>query len=121
MNCPKCQKTELRVVTESEVELDFCKDCGGIWFDNGELQKVIDNRIELTFDKIRSEETPMMMDYKTAMCPVCNEVLKKVPDKKVGGIMLDQCPTCKGIWLDGGEFKRIKHQNIMDKIKNYLL
>ena len=121
MNCPKCQKTALTRTTESGVELDYCTDCGGIWFDKGELQKVIDERIELTFDTVRSSETPMTMDYKTALCPVCGQVLSKIPDTKAVGIILDQCPSCKGLWLDGGEFKRVKRHKLMDKLKNYLL
>ncbi|OAT80788.1 zf-TFIIB domain-containing protein [Desulfotomaculum copahuensis] len=37
-------------------------------------------------------------------CPVCNRPLKEVPRY---GVMLDVCPACRGIWLDGGELEKI--------------
>ncbi|MDH5680935.1 MAG: zf-TFIIB domain-containing protein [Spirochaetota bacterium] len=121
MNCPKCQKTNLTRVTEHQVELDYCGDCGGIWFDHGELEKITTMEATLSFDQIKKKETPMMMDYQTAMCPVCKHAMGKAPDRNLVNLMVDQCPKCKGIWLDGGEFNRLSGEHLMSKIKNYLL
>jgi Zn-finger nucleic acid-binding protein len=37
-------------------------------------------------------------------CPVCGERLKEI-DR--AGVMVDICPSCKGIWLDRGEIDKI--------------
>lgn len=37
-------------------------------------------------------------------CPVCNRPLKEVPRY---GVMLDICPACRGVWLDGGELEKV--------------
>jgi Zn-finger nucleic acid-binding protein len=37
-------------------------------------------------------------------CPVCGERLKEI-DRS--GVMVDICPSCKGIWLDRGEIDKI--------------
>ena len=37
-------------------------------------------------------------------CPVCDERLREVEKY---GVMIDLCPSCKGIWLDRGELEKI--------------
>ena len=40
MKCPACEK-ELQQITIETITLDVCEGgCGGIWFDNFELEKV---------------------------------------------------------------------------------
>lgn len=38
-------------------------------------------------------------------CPVC--VNKKLIEIKKENVLIDICPTCKGIWLDRGELETI--------------
>ncbi len=37
-------------------------------------------------------------------CPVCDERLREVEKY---GVMVDICPSCKGVWLDRGELEKI--------------
>jgi Zn-finger nucleic acid-binding protein len=37
-------------------------------------------------------------------CPVCGERLREI---ERSGVMVDICPSCKGIWLDRGEIDKI--------------
>ena len=37
-------------------------------------------------------------------CPKCDGILKEV---KHGHILIDICPSCKGVWLDAGELAQI--------------
>lgn len=39
-------------------------------------------------------------------CPKCDGILKEV---KHGHILIDVCPSCKGVWLDAGELEMIEH------------
>jgi len=112
MNCPKCQKEPLKRVDEDGIELDYCQKCGGIWFDENELDAVLGKHKKVSFDKIKNDSTAMTTDYQIAMCPVCSVAMKKAPE---GGIMLDQCPKCNGIWLDGGEYNRLRHEKMYHK------
>ena len=45
MHCPKCG-CDLQSVEKFHVELDFCPSCNGVWFDQGELDRVIDLEID---------------------------------------------------------------------------
>ena len=38
--CPKCA-SPLVAITYRDVELDKCTGCGGLWFDTGELDRVM--------------------------------------------------------------------------------
>jgi hypothetical protein len=40
MKCPKCGG-DLQAVDHDGIELDRCVDCSGMWFDAGEMDKVI--------------------------------------------------------------------------------
>lgn len=122
MHCPKCrEKKDLKRVKESGVELDYCTECGGIWFDAGELKKVVEERIDLRFDAVKTKETPMMTDYKTAVCPVCGKPMAKDTGTGVAGLTVDRCGACGGVWLDGGEFKRIKNASLLASLKDLKL
>jgi uncharacterized protein len=37
-------------------------------------------------------------------CPVCDERLREIEKY---GVMIDICPSCKGVWLDRGELEKI--------------
>ena len=38
-------------------------------------------------------------------CPVCDDTRMKEVEKN--GILIDVCPSCKGVWLDRGELDKL--------------
>lgn len=42
-DCPRCQKEMLRVSSalNKQVTVDSCPDCGGVWLDGGEFDKLL--------------------------------------------------------------------------------
>lgn len=38
-------------------------------------------------------------------CPICDNVRMKEVQK--GDVLIDICPSCKGVWLDRGELEKI--------------
>jgi Zn-finger nucleic acid-binding protein len=40
MDCPRC-KSSLTARNREGIEIDICEKCGGIWFDKGELGKLV--------------------------------------------------------------------------------
>jgi hypothetical protein len=45
-------------------------------------------------------------DAETGKCPRDGA---KLQTQAYEGIDIDQCPTCKGIWLDAGELEHLQH------------
>jgi Zn-finger nucleic acid-binding protein len=110
MHCPACDQT-LRPLKTGTVMLDVCHDCGGIWFDHRELEKV--NADHPNADDVVADFTynPLTRvdENRARPCPRCDGVTleKKLYDLG-SGVIMDRCPQCKGIWLDQGELEKIR-------------
>jgi Zn-finger nucleic acid-binding protein len=98
--CPECF-LELKPFQLGSVELDFCQECHGLWFDRGELLKTSKGvhfgtkKIPPMFKKkvreIQSRPRP---------CVRCNVSLEILDYE---GVEIDICEICRGIWLDANE------------------
>lgn len=53
MRCPKCG-TELNEIDFRGIEVDACLGCGGMFFDQGEIDKLTDGEHEGWLGRIRS-------------------------------------------------------------------
>jgi len=108
MVCPDC-KIELDKAIFYNVEVDYCKKCLGVWFEDEELRWVKDKKdkdlnwfdIDLWRDKTKFE-----ISRGNRICPVCRMPLYEVEYDK-SKTKVDLCNLCRGVWLDRGEFKRI--------------
>ena len=54
--------------------------------------------------KQESEAKETVKQSAELKCPRCGETLKEQTFQK---ILIDQCPSCHGIWLDAGELEQI--------------
>lgn len=113
MKCPAC-KTGLSKVTKSGVTVDVCdKGCGGIWFDNFELEK-FDESHESAGEALLDlrPKKPVSMDATAKrLCPKCPTMIMNrhyftIREK----IEIDECPACGGVWLDTGELAPIREE-----------
>ena len=98
MKCPECQKT-LVVVERNKIELDWCPECNGFWFDADEwkLLGINDEKHNpFTYEAIR-------VDEKAKKCPICYKRMDKI---KIGDIIIDRCPCFHGVWFDKGEMSK---------------
>ncbi|MBX3465843.1 MAG: zf-TFIIB domain-containing protein [Planctomycetes bacterium] len=108
--CPKCSPAPeggLEPLQVDETEVDRCAGCGGIWFDKGELGPLLNHDT----GKIRvllGGSDPEALDQKTGACPIDQKRMIRVTSARNRHVVIETCPTCQGIWLDGGEFERIK-------------
>lgn len=53
MHCPKCGD-DLEVTRLGEVEVDVCPECGGLYLDAGELDKILEERQRGAFSRALS-------------------------------------------------------------------
>jgi Zn-finger nucleic acid-binding protein len=110
MICPACGAQLIALSVEGLV-VDVCRDgCGGLWFDNFELEKVDDWHERLGETLVALDINPQAIVIRDRRpCPRCHGVVmmqhKFRPDKPV---MVDECPSCGGMWLDGGELAEIR-------------
>jgi Zn-finger nucleic acid-binding protein len=113
MQCPACHR-ELESKTVGGVTVDVCSDgCGGIWFDQGELSK-FDEPSESAGEELL--DIPLSLGvkvdqskrYRCTKCP--DSVLMRHFFSAKQAVVVDECPTCAGYWLDPGELRRIRSE-----------
>lgn len=109
MECPVC-KCPLIVVERNKIELDYCVNCKGIWFDAGELRllsQALNINLELpdiqALGKVESLEKPRS-------CPRCKKKMDKINLGEKNDILIDRCPKGDGLWFDWGELGQVLEQ-----------
>ncbi|WP_257449415.1 TFIIB-type zinc ribbon-containing protein [Archangium lipolyticum] len=119
--CPLCENELLRPLRVSDVEVDTCPRCHGLWFDAGELNRFPDRPATRTFLEAarrapsrcrkRGHLVPREQDACTTCrsepvsCPSCGSRLALVV---TSACAIDVCPRCEGVWLDAGEFELLE-------------
>jgi Zn-finger nucleic acid-binding protein len=109
MICPVCKKDAL-IVEYQNIELDYCPSCGGVWFDSGELELLLEAaKIEgyEAYQRNISGSQEVASTEKKRKCPICHRKMKKSYIDKGNQILIDFCNRGHGIWFDGGEVQHL--------------
>lgn len=113
MQCPACRRM-LKSMSVDTISVDVCAGgCAGLWFDNYELSKVDEAHEAGGESLLAVERDPSVkIDPKRRRaCPRCgNQVMLRHFASVKRAIEVDECPACGGIWLDGGEFGRLRSE-----------
>ena len=103
MLCPKCS-VPLIVVERNEIELDWCPECEGFWFDENEIE-ILKYKLGIDHKIINPMEVDIVKtNEKLCKCPKCNSFMGKV---EINGIILDKCMKNHGIWFDKSELSEL--------------
>ncbi|MBU6229651.1 MAG: hypothetical protein KGQ93_08145 [Cyanobacteria bacterium REEB459] len=95
------------------LEAKSCHSCGGLWIPaqsylpwqrqqgNGDDPPTV-ALLPLT---LKTTFQPSPLDSRAALCPDCHSYLVRGRlNLRQGTIYLERCPSCQGIWCDGGEW-----------------
>ncbi len=97
-DCPDC-RTRLQPFwvparrLGDEVELDRCSDCGGVWFDAGELSVASGKSVTAT--KTKTDRR----------CPGCGAMLLQA--QLADGPEVETCPSCRGTFLEARDLEAL--------------
>jgi len=108
MFCPIC-KVQLKSAILHNVEVNYCPQCLGLWFERDELRWAKDEKdkelqwLDVDFWK---DEKKFKISRGIRLCPSCRVPLYEV---RYGdsNVIVDVCNLCHGTWLDRAEFKKI--------------
>ncbi len=122
--CPLC-RAPLSSAIISNIEVDYCPKCLGLWFEDEELRWAKDEKDKdlkwLDVD-IWKDREKFKISYGIRLCPSCRMPLYEVYYGR-SGIIIDVCNLCHGVWLDRGEFKKIidwlKEREMYEVLYNY--
>lgn len=116
MNCPKDGAELKSTVYESEIEVDQCEECDGMWLDAGELEKIQQSSEHDYGEELREMPAYAARAYEMARqqaapdlkCPKCGEQMVKKEYGYSSQIIIDTCLSCRGVWLDRGEIEALE-------------
>lgn len=112
MICPAC-KNNMIVVEHQQIELDYCPQCQGVWFDSGELELLVE-RLKLgdpeLFLRSILRTAEARSTEKKRRCPICTQKMKKTTIGEEPRILIDACQRGDGLWFDGGEMTQLLKQ-----------
>ena len=113
MNCPACGGA-LTPVDVSGLTIDVCQGgCAGIWFDQAELRSIDEPAAKAGEILVALAGKPQVTVNvtKRRRCPRCpDSVLMRHFYSAKRAVTVDECPTCAGTWLDGGELEKIRRE-----------
>jgi Zn-finger nucleic acid-binding protein len=124
--CPVCPAVLMERVTlgGGALEIDHCRRCGGAWFEQGEVQRLralppaalrrevarrgaeVRHRChDCRADLGRDEDRCAGCGAENRLeCPGCT---KPMSLESHGGLRLDVCRGCRGVWFDHAELEAI--------------
>jgi Zn-finger nucleic acid-binding protein len=115
MKCPVCSNP-LVAYDSGSFHVDICRDgCSGIWLDASELERIDESHEPFPKEllKIRKIANVVIDRNKVRICPKCPENVsmhRVVVDPEIR-FELDECPQCKGDWLDIGELGNLRDKH----------
>lgn len=99
-SCPDCAVPLQVLFVErgggrSDVQVDRCPACHGLWFEVGELEDTVAKLVP-------QERLGAPTDRR---CPACSTTMETV--LLPGAVPAETCGSCRGVWLDEGELKEL--------------
>ena len=102
--CVKC-KAELDKSIVYDVEVDVCRDCGGMWLDRGEIAALAampDSELAELRAGHHNAPARAVGSSSKLRCPACPG---RLVEKMIGMIRVEFCTKCQGFYLDRGELE----------------
>ncbi len=103
--CVKCS-AELEKSIVHDVEVDVCRQCGGLWLDRGEIAALAampDSELA-DLRAMQGQSAPPAQPGKSKLrCAACPGTLV---ERLIGPVRVDFCARCQGFHLDRGELEQ---------------
>jgi Zn-finger nucleic acid-binding protein len=118
LQCPKCGHG-MEEVTHSEITIDRCTHCHGLWFDEDEAHhlKQLEDSHQLD---VGDPETGWKYDSRAEVdCPRCGKRMEKAYDPQQKHIWYEICHD-HGMFMDAGEFSDFKEESLLDWFRSLL-
>lgn len=111
MKCPRTG-SNLKPLSVGGIEVDVSESCGGVFFDNLEINQFEKHRShvgDILVEHLEKFQYQKTLTKERVNCPRCPDVvmMRRFYDA-TARLEIDECPNCGGIWLDTGELDTIR-------------
>ncbi len=115
-------------VKEPDLVVDRCPECGGTFFDKGELDVLVAGLSGMHLHLFPEPERQDAHSATKCTKPSCGgETMLKKTISDLSEIIFDYCPKCEGIFLDKGEIQEVSQElepsteaNLDKKTREYI-
>jgi len=94
--------------------IDRCSLCQGIWFDEGEIEALRDNKAATAIDTGDATVGQQHNPIDNYPCPRCGGRMEKQEDSLQRHIWYETCTACNGSFFDAGEFLDLSQLTVSD-------
>lgn len=123
MLCPRTG-TPLTQVRVGGIEVDISEACGGVFFDQREIEafksknEARGSALARHLQQFANDKLDLNQRIK---CPKCTDVvMMRRYESPLHLIEIDECPQCAGIWLDTGELSLLQDNELSAREKSLL-
>ena len=119
MKCPKCL-AEMETTHFSDIEVDRCTRCYGLFFDHLEREtlKLMEGAEILDIgDEFVGAKFNEILDVS---CPRCATKMDHILHTDPFEIKFECCPECKGTYFDAGEFRDYLDDEIYEQFQDVI-
>ncbi|HVB33657.1 MAG TPA: zf-TFIIB domain-containing protein [Patescibacteria group bacterium] len=139
--CPRCEDfmlSKVKFLESDDIQLHYCRNCGGFWLDGGELNLIDKELADIMpvsgkgfsdfvnnvyvaywYKRIRtkSDETDFQVEVEPIVgserventTDVCPSCGHALDLYQLHSMKFESCPKCKGIWLAKDELRNLKN------------
>jgi Zn-finger nucleic acid-binding protein len=104
----------------SGIQVDRCSSCFGLWFDSGEVEKLISLKAADAIDIGDPALGDLLNVYDRYDCPKCKVPMIRMVDPAQTHIWFEKCGSCYGSFFDAGEFKDLSRFTLSDIFKRFM-
>jgi Zn-finger nucleic acid-binding protein len=119
MRCPKC-RSDMEQIMIDDTEIDRCSSCHGLWFDDGELEKMRNKEAATVLDIGDVKIGKQQNEIEHYRCPRCAGAMNRLVDPEQPHIWFEQCESCKGSFFDAGELTDLATVSVSDFFKRFM-
>lgn len=121
MKCPKCNAPMETIEFGTNISIERCTGCYGLFCKWHTLEELRDEWLaDTVLDKGSAAVGAKHNEMKDIPCPECGATMDRIQDSEQTHITLDSCSGCDGVFLDAGELTDIKSVTLMDHVRRLL-
>jgi Zn-finger nucleic acid-binding protein len=120
MQCPKCDGTMVTKTYGRKISINRCGDCQGLFVKPDVLMEMKQEWMSEVLDMGDRAVGRKLNAVDEIDCPECGTRMDKVSDPKQVHIWYEACPSCEGMFFDAGEFTDLKHDTVLDRLRDLM-
>ncbi len=121
MKCPKCHEPMETIDFGTDISIERCTGCFGLFCKWHTLEQLRDEWLaDTVLDKGSAAVGAKHNEIRDIPCPDCGATMQRAQDTEQSHITLDICNDCESVFLDAGELTDMKSVTLMDHVRRLL-